>query len=103
MGSADRQLCSTTAGCHLVAWLVGLFLLFSNILPVTQLDPVLALASVTVLLGAVLMLVMVVKGNIPEIRLLTHCVCQAVCRQVPYAYASNQKHLCLLRLQLGAP
>ncbi|HSI21853.1 MAG TPA: hypothetical protein VK959_02410 [Methylophilaceae bacterium] len=39
-------------------------MLFSNILPVTQLDPVLALASVTVLLGAVLMLVMVVKGNI---------------------------------------
>lgn len=49
-----------------VTMFVGLFLLFGNVLPLAQLDPVLALASVTVMLGAVLMLVMVVKSNTLE-------------------------------------
>jgi hypothetical protein len=44
----------------------GLLLLFANILPLAQLDPVLALASITVTLGVVLMLVMVVKSNALE-------------------------------------
>ena len=49
-----------------VTMFVGLLLLFGNVLPLAQLDPVLALASVTVMLGAVLMLVMVVKSNALE-------------------------------------
>lgn len=49
-----------------VTMFVGLLLLFGNVLPLAQLDPVLALASVTVMLGAVLMLVMVVKSNTLE-------------------------------------
>jgi hypothetical protein len=44
----------------------GLLLLFANILHLAQLDPVLALASITVTLGVVLMLVMVVKSNALE-------------------------------------
>jgi hypothetical protein len=42
---------------------VGLLMLFAQILPVEQLDPVLAAASVVVLLAAVLMMVMVVRSR----------------------------------------
>ena len=49
-----------------VTMFVGLLLLFGNVLPLAQLDPMLALASLTVTLGVVLMLVMVVKSNTLE-------------------------------------
>lgn len=49
-----------------VTMFVGLLLLFANMLPLAQLDPVLALASLTVTLGVVLMLIMVVKSNTLE-------------------------------------
>jgi hypothetical protein len=42
---------------------VGLLMLFGQVLPVEQLDPVLAAASVVVLLAAVLMMVMVVRSR----------------------------------------
>lgn len=41
---------------------VGLLLLFGGLVPPEQLDPILALASVTVLLGALMMLLMVVRA-----------------------------------------
>ena len=46
-----------------VAMFVGLLLLFGGVLPPAQLDPILALASITVLLGALLMLWMVLKAG----------------------------------------
>jgi hypothetical protein len=45
-----------------MAMLLGLLLLFGNALPLALLDPVLGIASVTVLIGAVLMLFMVFKS-----------------------------------------
>jgi hypothetical protein len=42
---------------------VGLFLLYGRILPEAQVDPVLAVASITVLVSALLMLFMVVKAK----------------------------------------
>ena len=42
---------------------VGLFLLYGNFVPEPQIDPVLAVASITVLVGALLMLFMVYKTN----------------------------------------
>ena len=41
----------------------GLLMLFGHVLPVEQLDPILAAASVIVLLAAVLMMVMVVRSR----------------------------------------
>ena len=41
----------------------GLFLLFGNIVPETQLDPVLATASIAVFSAALLMIFMVYKAN----------------------------------------
>ena len=42
---------------------VGLFLLYGNIVPEPQIEPVLAVASITVLVGAIMMLFMVYKTN----------------------------------------
>lgn len=42
---------------------VGLFLLYGNIVPEAKLDPVLAIAAITVLVGALLMFYMVLKTN----------------------------------------
>lgn len=44
---------------------VGLFLLFGHVVPAAQFDPVLALSSITVLLGALLMLLKVLKTKPP--------------------------------------
>jgi len=41
----------------------GLFMLFGNIVPEPQLEPMLAFGSIAVLLGALLMLFMVFKAN----------------------------------------
>ena len=41
----------------------GLFLLYGNIVPEAKLDPVLAIAAITVLVGALLMFYMVLKTN----------------------------------------
>lgn len=43
--------------------LAGLLMLFGEVLPLQQLDPVLALASIIVLLAAVLMMVLVVTSR----------------------------------------
>ena len=43
---------------------VGLLLLFGNAVPAAQLDPILAVASITVLAGALLMLLMVLRANV---------------------------------------
>ena len=40
---------------------IGLFLLYGNIVPEAQLDPILGIASVTVLVGALLMVYMVLR------------------------------------------
>jgi len=42
---------------------VGLWLLYGNIVPASNLDPVLAVASIVVLTGVLLMLVLVVKAG----------------------------------------
>jgi len=42
---------------------VGLFLLYGNIVPEAKLDPVLAIAAITVLVGTLLMFYMVLKAN----------------------------------------
>ncbi len=42
---------------------LGLLLLYGNVVPEAQLDPILAIASVTVLVGALLMLYMVLKTS----------------------------------------
>lgn len=42
---------------------IGLLLLFGNAVPEAQLDPILAVASITVLVGVLLMLLMVLKAN----------------------------------------
>lgn len=46
-----------------VTMFTGLLLLYGGVVPEAQLDPVLALASITVLVGALLMLFMVFKAN----------------------------------------
>lgn len=46
-----------------ITMFLGLFLLFGNMVPEAQLDPILAVASITVFVAAVLMLLMVFKGN----------------------------------------
>jgi hypothetical protein len=42
---------------------VGLLLLYGDVFPAAQLDPILAISSIAVLLGALLMLIMVFKAN----------------------------------------
>jgi len=42
---------------------IGLLLLYGNVVPEAQLDPVLGIASVTVLVGALLMLYMVLRTS----------------------------------------
>ena len=46
-----------------VTMFIGLFLLYGNFVPEAQLDPILAIASISVLVGALLMLYMVLKTN----------------------------------------
>lgn len=46
-----------------VTMFTGLLLLYGNILPEPQLDPILGIASITVLVGALLMLYMVLKTS----------------------------------------
>ncbi len=58
---AKTQFIAHQAGA--VTMFVGLLLLYGKIVPVAQLDPILAIASITVLLGALLMLFMVLKSN----------------------------------------
>lgn len=46
-----------------VTMFTGLLLLYGNVLPESQLDPILGIASITVLVGALLMLYMVLKTS----------------------------------------
>lgn len=46
-----------------VTMFMGLLLLFGGVVPPAQLDPILAMASITVLLGALLMLLLVFKAE----------------------------------------
>lgn len=46
-----------------VTMFTGLLLLYGNVLPEPQLDPILGIASITVLVGALLMLYMVLKTS----------------------------------------
>lgn len=46
-----------------VAMFVGLFMLYGDILPEAQLEPILSLSTIAVLLGALLMLFMVLKTS----------------------------------------
>lgn len=60
-GLAKTQFIVHQAGA--VTMFAGLLLLFGNVIPDNQLDPILATASITVLAGALLMLFMVFKSN----------------------------------------
>jgi hypothetical protein len=58
---AKAQFIAHQAGAMMM--FVGLLLLYGDVVPGTQLDPILAIASITVLLGALLMLFLVFKAN----------------------------------------
>ena len=58
---AKTQFIVHQAGAVIMSF--GLFLLFGNIVPEAQLDPVLAASSITVFTAALLMIIMVVKAN----------------------------------------
>ncbi len=60
-GLAKAQFMVHQAGAAVIS--VGLLLLYGNVVPLAQIDPVLAIASLTVLAGALLMLIMVLKSN----------------------------------------
>lgn len=60
-GLAKVQFMVHQAGAAVIS--VGLLLLYGNVVPLAQIDPVLAVASLTVLAGALLMLIMVLKSN----------------------------------------
>lgn len=60
-GLAKAQFVAHQAGA--IAMFAGLLLLYGNVLPEAQLDTILAIASITVLSGALLMLLMVFKTN----------------------------------------
>ncbi len=60
-GLAKTQFFAHQAGA--ITMFAGLLLLYGDVIPEAQLDPILAVASITVLLGAVLMLFMVFKTN----------------------------------------
>jgi hypothetical protein len=45
------------------AMFIGLFLLYGNVVPGAQIDPILGIASITVLVGALLMFYMALKDN----------------------------------------
>lgn len=60
-GLAKTQFIVHQAGA--VTMFVGLLLLYGNVVPEAQLDPILATASITVLSGTLLMLFMVLKQN----------------------------------------
>jgi hypothetical protein len=58
---ARAQFVAHQAGAS--AMVVGLLLLYGEVVPAAHVDPILAIASITVLLGALLMLLMVFKTN----------------------------------------
>lgn len=58
---AQAQFITHQAGA--LVMFAGLLMLFGQVLPLEQLDPILAVASVVVLLAAVLMMVMVVRSR----------------------------------------
>ncbi len=58
---AKAQFIAHQAGA--ITMFVGLLLLYGNVVPEAQLDPILAAASITVLAGALLMLFMVLKTS----------------------------------------
>ncbi|MDP2645485.1 MAG: hypothetical protein Q8P24_11130 [Desulfobacterales bacterium] len=60
-GLAKIQFIVHQAGA--VTIFIGLFLLYGKVVPEAQLDPILAIASITVLLGVLIMLYMVLKTN----------------------------------------
>ena len=47
-----------------VAMFAGLFLLYGNFAPADRLDPILGIASISILVSALLMLYMVLKANV---------------------------------------
>ena len=59
-GLATAQFIAHQAGA--LTMFTGLLLLFGGVVPDQQLDPILAMASITVLAGALLMLFMVLKA-----------------------------------------
>ena len=61
LGLANTQFIVHQAG--VLAMVSGLLLLYGNLVPEARLDPILAIASIAVLLGALLMLFMVLKTN----------------------------------------
>ena len=61
LGIAKTQFIVHQAGA--VTMFTGLLLLYGNIIPEAQLDPILAIASITVLVGALLMFYMVLKTS----------------------------------------
>jgi len=66
LGAETPRLAKTQFTVHqagAVTMSVGLFLLYGNIVPEARIEPVLAVASITVLAGALLMLFMVYKTN----------------------------------------
>lgn len=65
---AKLQFLAHQAGACLMC--LGLFLLYGGILPASQLEPILGVASLSVLLGALLMLVLVVKTSAMPRRLV---------------------------------
>ncbi|MFL6713287.1 MAG: TonB-dependent receptor, partial [Sulfurifustis sp.] len=59
-----RRLATTQFVLHhagAVTLFVGLFMLYGDIVPESQIDPILGIASITVLVGVLLMMYMVVK------------------------------------------
>ncbi|QCU91090.1 TonB-dependent receptor [Thiomicrorhabdus sediminis] len=46
-----------------IVLLIGLFLFFGQIVPLEQVDPILAIASITVFIGMVLMLILFIKSS----------------------------------------
>lgn len=61
-GISQTQFIAHQAGA--VTMFVGLFLLYGNVAPEAQLDPILGVASIAVLVGALLMLYMALKANV---------------------------------------
>ncbi len=60
-GLARLQFLAHQAGA--LTMFAGLLLLYGDVMPEAQLDPILAIASITVFIGVVLMLFMVFKTN----------------------------------------
>ncbi len=66
LGQASQRIAQIQFILHQAGALVlgmGLFLLYGKVFPQAQLDPILAIASITVLAGALLMFYMVLKAH----------------------------------------